>query len=49
MPTTTVNGSSNAPLRGSKRQTWEGGIRVAFVMKWKGRLEAGSVEHRPII
>jgi len=25
MPTTTVNGSSNGPLRGSKRQTWEGG------------------------
>jgi len=49
MPTTTVNGSSNAPLRGSKRQTWEGGIRVAFVMSWKGHLDAGRVDHRPII
>ena len=49
MPTTTVNGSSNAPLRGSKRQTWEGGIRVAFVIAWKNRLEAGRVDLRPII
>ena len=35
MPTTTINGSSNGPLRGSKRQTWEGGIRVAFVIRGK--------------
>ncbi len=49
MPTTTVNGSSNAPLRGSKRQTWEGGIRVPFVIEWKGRLAAGKADARPII
>ena len=49
MPTTTVNGSSNAPLRGSKRQTWEGGIRVPFVIRWKGHLAAGGSESRPII
>jgi arylsulfatase A-like enzyme len=49
MRTTTENGSSNAPLRGSKRQTWEGGIRVAFVIAWKDHLEAGRVDHRPII
>ena len=49
MPTTTVNGSSNAPLRGSKRQTWEGGIRVAFVIAWKSHFDAGRVDHRPII
>ena len=49
MPTTTVNGSSNGPLRGSKRQTWEGGIRVALAMSWKGHLDAGRVDDRPII
>jgi arylsulfatase A-like enzyme len=49
MPTTTVNGSSNGPLRGSKRQTWEGGIRVAFAVSWKGRLAGGLVDDRPII
>jgi arylsulfatase A-like enzyme len=49
MPTTTVNGSSNGPLRGSKRQTWEGGIRVAFAMSWKGHLAPGRVDDRPII
>ena len=49
MATTTVNGSINAPLRGSKRQTWEGGIRVPFVIQWKGRLAAGTTDSRPII
>lgn len=49
MPTTTINGSSNGPLRGSKRQTWEGGIRVPFVIRWKGHLPEGTIDRRPII
>jgi arylsulfatase A-like enzyme len=49
MPTTTINGSTNTPLRGSKRQTWEGGIRVPFIVRWKGRLPEGKIESRPII
>ena len=49
MTSTTVNASSNAPLRGSKRQAWEGGIRVAFAMSWKGHLAAGRVDDRPVI
>ena len=49
MEGTTVNGSSNAPLRGSKRQTWEGGIRVPFIVRWKGHLAEGRTDTRPII
>jgi arylsulfatase A-like enzyme len=45
----TWNGSSNAPLRGQKAQTWEGGIRVPFIMRWKGRLPEARTEARPII
>jgi arylsulfatase A-like enzyme len=49
MPGTTINGASNGLLRGSKRQTWEGGIRVASVFRWTGRLPENKVERRPII
>jgi arylsulfatase A-like enzyme len=49
MPGTTINGAANAPLRGSKRQTWEGGIRVPFMIRWKGRLPEGTIDSRPII
>ena len=46
---TTVNGSDNGPLRGSKRQTWEGGIRVAYEFAWKGHIAPGRVIDAPII
>ena len=41
--------SGNGPLRGFKAQTWEGGIRVAFMMQWKGKIPAGKVDDRPVI
>lgn len=41
--------SSNGPLRGFKAQTWEGGVRVPFMMQWKGRLPAGKVYKHPVI
>ena len=44
-----VNGSTNTPLRGSKRQSYEGGIRVPFMMQWPGRLPRGRIDSRPII
>jgi arylsulfatase A-like enzyme len=46
---TTINGATNTPLRGSKRQTWEGGIRVPFALSWKGTIPADRVDRRPII
>lgn len=50
-PTTkfSVNGSRNRPLRGSKGDTWEGGIRVPFIVQWKGRLPAGKTYDMPVI
>lgn len=49
MAGTTINGSSNHPLRGSKRTTLEGGIRVPFVVSWKGKLPAGKVFDQPVV
>jgi arylsulfatase A-like enzyme len=48
MPGTTINGSRNEPLRGSKRTTLEGGIRVPFIVSWKGKVKPG-VFNQPAI
>ncbi len=47
-PTPSIT-SGNGPLRGFKAQTWEGGIRVPFMVQWKGHIPAGKVDDRPII
>jgi arylsulfatase A-like enzyme len=49
MQGTSVNGSVNTPLRGSKRTTLEGGIRVPFVVSWPGKLKPGTTDDRPVI
>ena len=36
-------GGSNEPLRGVKGETWEGGLRVPLIVRWPGRVPAGSV------
>ena len=44
----TVNGARNEPLRGSKRTTLEGGIRVPFILSWPGKIKSG-VYDQPVI
>jgi arylsulfatase A-like enzyme len=46
---TVGNASRNTPLRGFKGEVWEGGIRVPFMMQWKGRLPANKVLDNPVI
>lgn len=43
------NASINAPLNGQKGILLEGGIRVPFIMKWKGQLPEGKTSQHPVI
>jgi arylsulfatase A-like enzyme len=42
MTTFGTGGADNAPLRGGKGETFEGGIRVISAVRWPGRLKAGG-------
>jgi arylsulfatase A len=37
---------SAGPLRGAKRDAWEGGHRVPFIARWPGKVRAGAVSDR---
>jgi arylsulfatase A-like enzyme len=41
--------SSNLPLRHGKAWVYEGGIRVPFMMQWKGKIPGGLVYDNPVI
>ncbi len=43
------NGSTNGVLHGTKTTTWEGGIRVPWLVQWKGHLPAGRTYDHPVI
>ncbi len=49
MKATSVNGSINTPLRGSKRTTLEGGVRVPFLVSWPGKVKPDTTDDRPVI
>ncbi|MFT4587621.1 MAG: arylsulfatase A [Candidatus Binatia bacterium] len=39
---------TNAPFRGGRTETYEGGIRTACIARWPARFKAGSVCREPI-
>ena len=44
----TNNADSNGPLRGVKRDAWDGGTRVPFMVRWPGQAAAGLKVSTPV-
>lgn len=44
-----ATGHDNKPLRGHKGQTWEGGVKVPFLIQWPGTIPGGQVSDAPVI
>ena len=47
-PVTSVGGTTGG-LRGLKRSSHEGGIRVPGIVRWPGKIKAGTVSNVPVI
>jgi arylsulfatase A-like enzyme len=43
-----TSAAKNEPLRGTKGQLYEGGVRVPFVVRWPGHLPAGTTYDAPV-
>jgi|GEM_PF-898925 len=43
------HGGSAGPLRGGKKQTWEGGHRVPLLVRWPGHVPVGAVCREPVV
>lgn len=39
----------NGAYRGKKGDTYDGGLRVPYIVKWKGKIAAGTASHQRII
>jgi arylsulfatase len=44
-----ANASQNTPLSGAKGTVMEGGIRVPFLVQWRGKLPEGKVYDAPVM
>lgn len=42
------HGASNAPLKGTKGDTWEGGFRTPMFIHWPKKIAAGTIEESPV-
>ncbi len=41
--------TDNAPLKGGKGMLYEGGVRVPFIFRWKGKIQPGQTNETPIL